>query len=365
MSDANNTSPENTPQVEQPKPQPEQPSIGPVNNRLGEVQDTLTALRKRVNRSATTTAVVMTLLLLFILAYFTFGFVKINSVLEPKQLIGVVDNMIDTKLPDMRSQLEAYIEENSEVWAEQAIDQAIESIPALREQLEEFALFQTEELVDQAEVMTETQFRQILDQNRPMLEQGFQELSSSEKLSEKTLLELEDILEQQLQADMTEQAAIILETIAMLRERVERLHVGKGLDKEERLERDLLSILRRLQLEEADPSLVGKPITQIRRTTAQPETAAEPEPKPAEKKAAPKAEPKKAEPKPAPKKEVPKAEPKKAEPKPAPKAEPKKAEPKPAPKKEAPKAEPKKAEPKPVPKKEAPKAEPKKAEKKS
>ena len=77
-------------------------------------------------------------------------------------------------------------------------------------------------------------------------------------MSQESIASLEIALEKELGADMREQAAILLETLSMLSDRIKTLQRGTRLTKEERLEREILMLARRLQLESADPSLVGK-----------------------------------------------------------------------------------------------------------
>ena len=59
---------------------------------------------------------------------------------------------------------------------------------------------------------------------------------------------------------MKSQAEIVLETLHHLSDRGKRLQVGGGTDEEERIERRVLMLARRLQLMEADPRPIQAPV---------------------------------------------------------------------------------------------------------
>ena len=119
---------------------------------------------------------------------------------------------------------------------------------------------QTDVLLGQATSVTEQQFQKTIQENRDLLDRGFKELAASENLSEEVLNTLVIALEQQLQADMKSQAETVLETLRHLSDRVKRLEVGGSKDEEERIERRVLMLARRLQLNEADPRPIQAPV---------------------------------------------------------------------------------------------------------
>ena len=79
-------------------------------------------------------------------------------------------------------------------------------------------------------------------------------------MAQQRLDQLAAAMEQELQADLKGQAEDVLEALSFANRRLERLADGKNLSREEKLERQIVMICRRMQLERADPSLIGKPI---------------------------------------------------------------------------------------------------------
>ena len=95
--------------------------------------------------------------------------------------------------------------------------------------------------------------------NHDVIEQGFKELATSDKLSEESLKVLVTSLEQELKTDMQAQSEAVLETLRFLSARIQRLSAGKNLDEEERCERRIAMLSRRLKLMEADPRPITMP----------------------------------------------------------------------------------------------------------
>ncbi len=252
MSETTNTD-SNTPSQETPKTSPGA-SPQSLNECLQRVQNELAQQEKRLSRSTTITAIVGTILLLLLGAYFVFGYVQIAEIMEPKMLVSASIQLLEDNLPDARQSLEAAVDKSAETWAEQLSEEAVAGVPTARVKLEDYIVEQTDDLVKNTTVMTAQQFRAILREHRPALERGFDELASSEKLSEASLAELEKALEKTLKTDIEDQAHIVLETLLTLTARIRRLAAGEGLSPEEQLERQMLMNARRLQSEQAEES---------------------------------------------------------------------------------------------------------------
>ncbi|HLQ46592.1 MAG TPA: hypothetical protein VK137_17745 [Planctomycetaceae bacterium] len=211
-----------------------------------------------MNRSARTIGTVGIIALVLLSVYFFIGYRMINELLQPKQLVPLGAEMLQKKLPEARELLVQKVSDTSPAWAAELSVQARNAIPTLRGKLENYVMEQTDVLLGQATSLTEEQFRQTLQQNHELLDKGFRELAASDKLSDESLEALVAALEQQLQTDMKTQAEIVLETVRHLGGRVQRLQVGGSTDEEEKIERRVLMLARRLQLMEADPRPIEK-----------------------------------------------------------------------------------------------------------
>jgi hypothetical protein len=198
--------------------------------------------------------------LVLLSGYFLYGYKMISELLQPEKLVPLGASMLQNKLPEAREATVKLVSDSAPKWAADISVQARDSIPKLRTKLEEYDMEQTDVLLGQVTNVTEEQFRKTMADNHDLLDKGFKELATSEKLSEESLKGIETALEEQLQADMKAQAELVLETLRHLRSRAQRLLSGIDLDEEERIERRVLMLSRRLQLMEADPRPIQMPV---------------------------------------------------------------------------------------------------------
>ena len=227
--------------------------------RLDQMTKQIAQHEAAMNRASSTMGTVGLLALVLMSAYFFYGYVQIAELLDPNKLVPLGASMLENNLPAARQAIVKQVSDSAPAWAEQLSVQARGGIPTLRNKLEDYVMEQTDVLLGQATSVTEQQFRKTIQENRELLDKGFKELATSEKLSEEVLNALVIALEQQLQADMKSQAEIVLETLRHLSNRVKRLEVGGSTDEEEKIERRVLMLARRLQLMEADPRPIQAP----------------------------------------------------------------------------------------------------------
>lgn len=230
-----------------------------IVDRLNQLTQGIANHESAISRSTRTTATVGLIALVFLSGYFYYGYVMIRGLLQPDQLVPLGAGMLERNLPSAREALVKQITDSAPTWAASASESAQKGIPALRGKLEDYVLKETDTLLVQATNLTEDKFRKALQDNREIIEKGFKELADDEKLSEASLQELVTVLEQELKADMRDQAETVLETLRGLSKRVQRLSAGQGLDEEERCERRIAMLARRLQLMEADPKPIKMP----------------------------------------------------------------------------------------------------------
>jgi len=252
------SSSENAPAPEK-APAPEAPDTTALNNRLDNAQTRLDNLRRSVKRSSIITVCIGGALLLLLTGYFTYGYVTILAfVNKPDELVSFVSTRVEDYLPEARRQAETIIKEDAPEWAEMASEELVASAPDIREKLEKLIFDQTEKLVQTLAGFTAKQFKTFLVEQRPMFEATIQELSSSDKVPEETMAELTEALENNLQVNMQEQADDLLGTLIALNEMLEKLADERDLTREESYLRRAMMILRRVHLEQVDPSFVGK-----------------------------------------------------------------------------------------------------------
>lgn len=231
-----------------------------IDQRIQQLDAEIEQLSRRLRRSSTVTLIVGLIIVLLLFSYLTFGYRLIMPRLDAKAVVDTAVGYLEQQLPEASSELKRLIDEQADDWGKALSEQLLAQIPDFRKSLAQFAEKQMEELVASTIQYSEDEIRKVLREHKDALNKAVEELAASDRLSDRTVQELEAMLEEQLKAELEEQSAIVLETVRMLNEKIKKLKEGKDLNKEEQLERRVLMLARRLQLNAADPSLKDKPI---------------------------------------------------------------------------------------------------------
>ena len=238
---------------------PSSASVSGLTERMNKLTQQISQQEAKINRGTRTMGAVGLIALLVLGGYFYVGYKEIAGMLEPKQLVLSATGVLDQNLPSAREALVEKINLSAPDWAANVSQEAQAAIPKLRNQIEDYVLTETDKLAGQVTNLTEDKFRKAMHDNHEVIEKGFKELADNDKLSEESLKVLVQALDQELKTDMLAQSKDILETVRFLSARVQRLSVGNGLDEEERCERRIAMLSRRLQLMEADPKPIKMP----------------------------------------------------------------------------------------------------------
>ncbi len=230
-----------------------------LSDRMTQLTQQISRHESAISRSSRTTNIIGVIALVALSIYFYFGYTMIAGLLEPKTLVPYGARMLEDRLPEARKALVKQISDSAPYWAKEASVQARKEIPGLRGKLENYVISNTDQVLGKVSTLTEDQFRKALRENRELVESGFKELSSSDKLSDETLNAMVNALERELKSDMKSQAEIVLESLQYLSERVQRLSVGKSLDEQERYMRQILMIARRMRDTTADDTPIKSP----------------------------------------------------------------------------------------------------------
>jgi len=220
-----------------------------LKNRLETLQRELAAERQRTQRSTVFMAVVAAILLIVLGGYFYYGYTQIANITRPEKVVDVAQGVIDERLPEARSSLEAQIIKSAPTWAEGLSKQAQEALPQARQRATEQFLKEADRMTQEASVLSEEHFRTFLRENRPLLDKKFQELSKSPDLAEESLQELQKSLETQLGGEMNADAKALSKDIASAAVNLQRLGSDEKLTPEQKVERRVWMIARRLQMD--------------------------------------------------------------------------------------------------------------------
>ena len=207
--------------------------------------------RKMVNGSKVT-LIVAILLLCAMSGYFWWGLGSIKSVLQPELLVNAGSEILSQEIPGLRKQVQDQLTEAAPTWAESLSQQAIDAAPDVRKKLEDQIVDQTRVTIERYIQIGDNEFKAILQANRKEFEETLQSLATDKDYTDETVAIFEAAINQELGENMHDQAHQVLGTVIALREKAQKLSTGGNLTREEQIERDSLSLLRRLQLNEGD-----------------------------------------------------------------------------------------------------------------
>jgi hypothetical protein len=229
-----------------------QATVAALQSRLEQIQQDLARERRRVSRASLFTMIVGLLALAALSAYFYYGYKMFADVTQPETVVNAAEAMIDERLPEARATLETQIIKSAPAWAEGLSKQAQGSMPQARQMLTDRFIEAADQMTQEAVIMSEDKYRTYLRENRPLLEKKFNELAKDPKLAEESLMELQVPLEAQLGIEMKLDGAALSKDIGSVARNLNYLASGKDLTPEQKVERRVWMIARRLQIDAQD-----------------------------------------------------------------------------------------------------------------
>src|SRR5262245_16910266 len=237
--------------VQAPAPAP------PLSNsqRLEQVQRDLADLRRRLSRSTWLTGIIGGLLLAAVCVYFYLGYKVINDVTQPEQLVNAGQTYLDDALPKAKKKVEDWLIKSAPSFASSLSKLALDSLkqPGTRQKLADFVVKQFDDGVDRITLIGEGHFAKFLAKKGPELRKRMKELGTDSKASDAFLKEMVSMLEQEFEVSMRDEAAELLVTLKDSNATWKALKIGKDLEDEGKLQRQVGMLARRLYLQEQDP----------------------------------------------------------------------------------------------------------------
>ena len=235
-------------------------STAVLNERLHDVQRQLITERRRAARATTLVVIIGILALVMLGGYFAYGYSEIKKNTTQDILLNFAEGKVRDQLPVARQTVAEEIKKSAPEWARMLSQQAQENLPTARQKLEEHALEQCDGMLKEASLMSTEQFRRFLRDNRQTLETGFKDLAKSPKVADQTLADIEKSLDKELQTSMRGQARELLSTLSSANAKLTRLRDSSRLTAGEHMERRIIMLARRLELQQLHPELANKPV---------------------------------------------------------------------------------------------------------
>lgn len=223
-----------------------------ADTKLLAVEKRLDEISKKMAKESKVMLIAGLVVLALMTGYFVYGLSMIKGVLDPEILVATGNTLLGDQIPALRKQVQEQVIDSAPVWAEDLSKQAVGAAPSAREKLEDQILAQTRTTIEQYISVGDEEFKAVLTANRSAFEETLDSLATDEDFTDETVNIFVDALNKEMGQDMQDQAEQVFGTIVALREKIEKLAAGGNLTKEERNERDSLSILRRLKMSEAN-----------------------------------------------------------------------------------------------------------------
>ena len=209
----------------------------------------LRSMRFRFRLGAWITLIVGGLLLLLVVGYFSYGYSEISSFRDPELIVSLVGDMADQQIPALKKMAEDQVNQNAAVWAEQASQQVLAQVEPLRKQIESMALQQADEAIAKIDVVGEKKFREMLEQNRETVQNAINQLKNDEEISEGAVIALKEAVEKEFQIDADSQVDALVTLVSDVNANMDKLAAGENLTREQRAERRVLMLARRIHVD--------------------------------------------------------------------------------------------------------------------
>ncbi len=237
------------------------PSVGPSPNvavlrdRLAQMEAELASKRKQIATTNVLTVVVAVVVLVLLGIFFNYGHREFTKVTEPKELTRLLQGQVDSNLPTIHKELADQVKKQAPVMATELSKTIVSSIPSARKELEKVIMTQFDNSMTDASLFSEENFQKFLKDHRAEVEQAYKDLATSDKISDASLKAMEDSLDKELEASVKQQAAALLQSLDSFVAHLKRLEKNEKLTEDEKAQRHLWMVVKRLQKEEIDPSM--------------------------------------------------------------------------------------------------------------
>ena len=230
-----------------------------IESSLGRAHSRIGSVASRIQSGANMTLGVGGLLLVMVSAFFLYGLPQMDELLDPKLVVPRIEQLLeDEGIPALRKYASEFAKNNSKDVAKQLNQTAIDNLPTVRKVLEDHAVDQLNEMIDERFPETERKFVALLKQSKPQLEKTFLELDSQdEEVSKRAIKDLMVVLENGLQRDFEDDVQILLATLYHVNQQAKKILGNQGLSAEENLIRQMVATVRRIKLDAGDPALAG------------------------------------------------------------------------------------------------------------
>jgi hypothetical protein len=178
---------------------------------------------------------------------------------QPKTVVALpfdlANGVIPTSLSDTSKLIEETVRDEAPALTQVASENFKLMLPEMRQVIGEMDL-----LLAQGAVFSADQFGKLIDTHQDTIQDAIRDLSQSgdEALAKATIDALSKAIGDEINADLQEEATVMMGTLHQLNDKLEKLAAGEDLTAREQAERKTLMLMKRVLLEHADPLLAGK-----------------------------------------------------------------------------------------------------------
>jgi hypothetical protein len=220
-------------------------------NRIDQLNRRLASRRRSTNFASTLTLIIGLIAIGLLSFYFYYGYKQFQEVTDPKMLITLVKDQVNSNLPEVRNMAAQEIRASAPQWAQEASNELIKQMPTARAEIEkQIRAFLDSQLIE-AKTITQAKFRQMIADNRAEVKEAVDTILS-DKESQEFINAFMPVVEKSVAIDVQNNASEALGGFVDLNDRLEKLSKGEGLSELEKQQRYVLGLVQRLRVEESE-----------------------------------------------------------------------------------------------------------------
>ncbi|MDE0818249.1 MAG: hypothetical protein OSA92_11335 [Pirellulaceae bacterium] len=232
---------------------------------LNELSAKVQKLRKGIQLVTRLMLVLSVGALIYAAYFFQYFFEEIEVFRQPKTVVALAFDLangsgIPTSLSDTSKLIEETVRDEAPALTQVASENFKLMLPEMRQVIENYAIEEMDLLLAQGAVVSAEQFGNLVDNHKDTIQSSIRDLSQSgdEALAKATIDALAKAIGDEINADLQEEAAVMMGTLYQLNDKLGKLAAGDDLTAREQAERKTLMLMKRVLLEHADPALAGK-----------------------------------------------------------------------------------------------------------
>lgn len=214
-------------------------------------QTDLQRLEQALKYQNIATTVLIILFLLQAVGFLYYTYLEFSKYSDEDYLVKLAEKRIKENYPELRKSLKKIIAKQAPALAEKLSKKFVASMPEARKEIEDLLNRYLDKALEKTTQFSKEKFRQLVRENKDVIRARYKDVKKLPKESTQFVLHLEKSIDKQMGVDIRKEAHEVLVVQIALNNKLERLRQDPVLlDPSEQMERNIVRILRTIQLRE-------------------------------------------------------------------------------------------------------------------